>query len=276
MRHGMTDLIPSIKSLSTSGASGHVKAVLRQVSVQSGANFSYLVALAQRESGFDPQAKARTSSAAGLFQFVEQTWLATVKRYGAHFGLGAYADDIRQVDGEWRASSPETLKHVLDLRFDPAAAASMAAASTEENRQVLKSRLGREPGDKELYLAHFLGAGGAAKLIAANPADDAAALFPAAAKANASLFYKNGAPRSCAELKAALTSNFGAGRGAEPAAARVASTGQPSSAAFAPSKLASPARWTRWLPPSLDMLALIDPISDNQETERRKDRPDRV
>jgi len=37
----------------------------------------------QPRERLQPPARAQTSSAAGLFQFVDQTWLATLKRHGA-------------------------------------------------------------------------------------------------------------------------------------------------------------------------------------------------
>ncbi|NQX94714.1 MAG: transglycosylase SLT domain-containing protein, partial [Erythrobacter sp.] len=57
--------------------------------------FDYLVAQAQVESAMNPRAQAPTSSASGLFQFIESTWLNTVKRHGERFGLGEIADQIR-------------------------------------------------------------------------------------------------------------------------------------------------------------------------------------
>jgi hypothetical protein len=63
--------------------------------------------------------------------------------------------------------------------------------------------LGREPDAAELYLAHFLGAGGAGTLLTAlqaDPGQSAAALFPQPAAANRAIFYDNGRPRSVAEV----------------------------------------------------------------------------
>ena len=59
-----------------------------------GTSFEYLLATAKMESNFNPTAGASTSSARGLFQFIDQTWLGTVKEAGAQLGYGKYADAI--------------------------------------------------------------------------------------------------------------------------------------------------------------------------------------
>ena len=95
---------------------------------------------------------------------------------------------------------------ILKLRNDPTANAVMAGAFTQANAALLSKRLGRSPSEGELYIAHFLGAGGAARLIssaASNPSASAASYFPIAAHANSSIFYdrSTGAPRSLAEVR---------------------------------------------------------------------------
>ena len=84
---------------------GAVEGALRNASQATGVDFDFLVRTARRESSFNPSAKAPTSSAAGLFQFVEQTWLATVKQHGAKHGLQRFADMIsRGADGRYRVT----------------------------------------------------------------------------------------------------------------------------------------------------------------------------
>ena len=81
----------------------------------------------QRESGFNPAAKARTSSASGVFQFVDQTWLSTLKKHGAKYGYARYADLITPgSDGRYRVEGDEARKAVLGLKTDPHAASLMA------------------------------------------------------------------------------------------------------------------------------------------------------
>ena len=65
-----------------------VAGAIQKAAQATGTGFSYLLATAKIESGFDPQVKAKTSSATGLFQFIEQTWLQTMKQSGAELGSG--------------------------------------------------------------------------------------------------------------------------------------------------------------------------------------------
>ena len=192
-----------------------IEAVVRQAAEATGVDFGYLLRTAKRESALNPAAKARTSSAAGLFQFVEQTWLGVVKKHGAKHGYGQFADMIsRGADGRLRVSGPEARKAVLDLRFNAKAASVMAGELASDHAAYLKGRIGREPNGGELYVAHFLGPAGSAKLIEAaerNPGASAASLFPAAASANRPIFYEKGRALSVAEVYADLTKTGGSG-----------------------------------------------------------------
>jgi hypothetical protein len=157
-----------------------------------GVSARYLTAAAARESAFDPAAKAGTSSAAGLYQFIESTWLSTLSRHAPSLGLEREAGMARE--------------DALALRFDPRLSALLAGALTADNADVLANRLGRVPTDGELYAAHVLGAGGAAQLARAaqkSPETSAVELFPAAARANHALFHDElGKPVGAAALSA--------------------------------------------------------------------------
>ncbi|MEN5146642.1 transglycosylase SLT domain-containing protein [Brevundimonas diminuta] len=193
-------------------SSGGVEAAIRRASTSTGVDFDFLMKTARRESAMNPNARAPTSSASGLFQFIEQTWLGTVKRHGAKHGYGQYADLIYQGgDGRWQVRG-SARNVVLDLRFDPHAASTMAGELTASNAAYLRGRTGREPGAGDLYAAHFLGPAGAAKLLEAvqsRPHVNAAALFPEAAAANRSIFYRNGRAATAAEVHANLQRTAG-------------------------------------------------------------------
>jgi hypothetical protein len=195
--------------MAVQGIRGVVEAAIQRASDATGVDFTFLVKTAGRESGMNPQAKARTSSAAGLFQFVEQTWLSTLKRHGAKYGYGRYAELIvKGADGRFRVSGEEAHKAVMDLRLDPHAASLMAGELTSDHAAYLKGRMGRMPSAGELYAAHFLGPQGSARLIEAaqtRPETAAASLFPEAAQANRAIFYRNGRPATVAEVYANLT-----------------------------------------------------------------------
>jgi hypothetical protein len=185
---------------------------LAKASAATGVDFQLLAETARRESSFNASAKAATSSATGLFQFIESTWLDMVRKYGAEHGLAFAASQIDVRRGRSEVADPQTKRAILDLRFDPELSARMAAELARENAAALQSRIGRAPSSGELYAAHVLGAGGAAKLIhaAASGVADASALFPREAAANKPLFFANGVPRSAEALLAKFAGEGGA------------------------------------------------------------------
>ncbi|MFT4075876.1 MAG: transglycosylase SLT domain-containing protein [Asticcacaulis sp.] len=185
---------------------------LQRAADATGVDFNYLVKTATRESSLNPNAKAPSSSAAGLFQFIEQTWLGTMKAHGAKHGYGAYADQITKGSDGLYHVNPSARKQVLGLRYDPNASAVMGAELTAGHAAYLKGRIGRDPTQGELYAAHFLGPEGAASLISASqsrPGAVAASLFPSAARANRSIFYKNGHALNVGDVLANLTRTGG-------------------------------------------------------------------
>ena len=182
------------------GIRGVVEAAIQRASQATGVDFSFLMKTAHRESGFNPAAKSAASSAAGLFQFVGQTWLSTLKQHGAKHGYARYAQLIQKgSDGRYHVPGGDEAKRaVMDLRLDPHAASMMAGELTSDAAAYLKGRTGRSPTAGELYAAHFLGPQGSAKLIEAaqkQPGAAAAHLFPDAAHANKAIFYQALAPR---------------------------------------------------------------------------------
>lgn len=201
---------PQSQSRETQPANPVVSAI-RQGAERTGAGFDYLLKTAQRESSLEPTAKASTSSATGLFQFIEQTWLAMVKQEGPKQGLSQYADAITESGGRLSVSDPAAREKILQLRNDPQVAAVMAGALTQKNRDQLAGSLGRQPQAGELYMAHVLGARGASDLIrtaASDPSRVAARDFPEAAAANRGIFYdKAGRARSVQEVYGVLAAS---------------------------------------------------------------------
>ncbi len=173
-----------------------VRAAIRRASDATGVNFNLLVETARRESALNPNARAGTSSATGLFQFIESTWLDMVRRHGTEHGLGAQATALRN------GANAETRRDILALRNDPELSARMAGELARENATTLQARLGRAPNAGELYAAHVMGPNGALRLIEAaqQGAPNAVTLFPREAAANRGLFYANGQPRSAQGL----------------------------------------------------------------------------
>jgi hypothetical protein len=182
-----------------------VLAALKQASAATGTDFNYLLDTATRESGLKCAAKAGTSSASGLFQFVEQTWLGLVKQHGAQYGLGSYAGQISQSsDGRYRVANASDRSAILSLRNNPQVASLMEGEFANQCRSTLQGALGRNVCNGELYAAHFLGTSQATKLIRmsqSQPDANAAKAFPAEADANQNVFYHaDGSAKSVREV----------------------------------------------------------------------------
>ena len=199
----------TIEKLSSAPAAhaADVVAAIKTASRETGSDFDYLLATAQRESNLDSSAKSKGSSATGLFQFIDQTWLSLVKRYGGRHGLGHYAESITKTEtGRFAVNSAGTKSAILALREDPRIAALMAGEATAATRRSLECSLGRPVCSGELYAAHFLGEGGARKLIQLNASQcngRADLAFPEAAKANRSVFYRSdGSAKTIGEVHA--------------------------------------------------------------------------
>lgn len=180
-----------------------VQSAIALASSRTGVDFDYLLGQAKLESGLNASARAGTSSATGLYQFLEQSWLAVVKKHGSEHGLGWAADAIGQSGGRFTVSG-SARQAILNLRTDPTAASLMAAEHASDNKDALEASLNRPANGTDLYMAHFLGLGGATKFLktmAASPQASGAALFPAAARANRGIFYAaNGQPRTVAQI----------------------------------------------------------------------------
>ena len=190
---------PAPPKTSRSPTKPEVVAAISKASQATGVDFAFLLAQAHLESGLNPDARARSSSARGLYQFIDSTWLASFERNGARYGLPA-----RPSRGA-----------LLALRSDPAAASVLAAADALDNGAVLERVLGRAPNATELYLAHFLGSGGASRFLTVwqqAPQTSAAELFPRQARANRAIFHgSDGGARSLDEVLRALEAKIKGG-----------------------------------------------------------------
>ncbi len=197
-------------------ASAEVKNAIKCASLLTDVNRNYLIETAFRESGFNPKAKARKSSAAGLYQFVDQTWYAMLHQRGGIYGLNGFSSAIsKSTSGRYKASNTWQRRKVLNLRYNPKVNAIMAAELAIANENYLRRKLSRQPTMGELYAAHFLGVGSALKLINLNisaPTNKASSHFPKAARVNRRVFFTdNGEALTIAQFHSLLI-------GGEPAA----------------------------------------------------------
>ena len=220
---------------------GKVVSGIREAANTTGVSFDYLLAQATQESGLDPHAHNTKSTAAGLFQFTAPTWIDMVKRHGAEHGLDKEAAAITKGDdGKLHIADKAARKAILDLRKDPKLSSLMAAEYAKDNAQVLERRLGRAATASDLYLAHFLGAGGAARVIEGmedNPKHSAQRLLPEAARANPDVFHEPGSrkSRTVAGLYKSVQARFNTIMGGNADfASQPALTGRPDLAALRP------------------------------------------
>lgn len=150
-----------------------------------------LMAIADKESAFRTEVQAQTSSATGLYQFIERTWLGVVREFGSRYGLESEARALanNEVGGAERM-------RILDLRRDAYLSAALAAEMLKRDALRLQRRIGRPLTGGEVYLIHFLGPDGAERMldqISKRPDAAAAELLPAPAAANKTIFYGSGA-----------------------------------------------------------------------------------
>jgi hypothetical protein len=185
------------------GVDQGVVAAIRLSSVRTGVDFSYLMKLAAAESNFRPEIEAATSSATGIYQFTHDTWLNTLKKHGAKYGLVAdYAANIEYYETRYGRQRPTVrdesmYQHLLALRKNPRISAIMAAEMVSDNQQKLAYSFDREPTQADLYLTHFLGTDAAITFLRSlekNPDLHAVELFPEAARSNHKVFH----PQTCA------------------------------------------------------------------------------
>ena len=175
----------------------HVLGAIKSASAKTGVDFAYLMEKAAAESSFNPTAKAKTSSATGLFQFIESTWMGMVKQHGAKYGINPNQDK----------------NSLLELRKDPKIASFMAAEFAKGNKAHLEKTVGGNIGNTELYFAHFMGAGGASAFLSElkkNPSSIGANIFPKEANANRNVFYdsKTGVPKTLQEIYSFFDKKF--------------------------------------------------------------------
>src|SRR5882672_8120400 len=158
-----------------------VAAAIKNASDRTGVPVSIMNAFVAKESGFNAAIGASTSSAKGLFQFLGSTWNMMIRKYGPMFGLSPSADPT-----------------------DPVAASLMGAAWIKYELYPAISKVVPDPTATDLYLGHFLGAGGGSTFLRhmkSDPNSPAAQDMQSAASANKSIFWdKQGNARSYSQI----------------------------------------------------------------------------
>ncbi|MFC7475356.1 transglycosylase SLT domain-containing protein [Dankookia sp. GCM10030260] len=153
--------VPGIRRVVVSALDGAIRST--------GIDPTLLAALAWQESRFDPRARNRRSTARGLMQFTEATWLEAVRDHGPQHGL-RYEAAVLTTDpasGTISTRQPRTRSRILELRDNPRYAAALAAERISRARQTLTRTLGRPVEPADLYMVHLLGPAGAQRFLSA-------------------------------------------------------------------------------------------------------------
>ena len=129
------DPIPYMSGGNTAVASSSVEQLVNQI--------------IRVESAGNATARNSRSTATGLGQFIESTWLRMMRTYRPDLASAMSRADL------------------LALRTDPTLSRTMVKRLAQENEAYLRAR-GHNPTSGQLYLAHFLGPGGADTVLSAD------------------------------------------------------------------------------------------------------------
>jgi hypothetical protein len=180
-------------------------AMIDEASAKVGAPARLMRAMAGLESSLDAKAKSSSSTATGLYQFIEETWLSKVQSHGHKYGLGHLAKQIRRGSlDECIVDSPKVRAQILALRKNPRLNAYLAAELTVDNARRLGKLLGRPVTETEIYMTHFFGVTDAARFLKAadlTPDIIGAKMFPKEARANRPIFEMAGRPATLGEIR---------------------------------------------------------------------------
>ena len=196
-------------------------AAIRLSQLYTGIEFGLIMELTSVESGFRSTAKAKTSSAKGLQQFIDRTWLNMVRQYGHKYGLETYAAQISYYKDDYGRDTPVienpiVHRQVLEMKNNPRLSALMAGDFALENKAKLSCFLKKDITRTDLYIAHFLGPNDAVLFLDAlqkAPESSAADMFPEAADANRPIFFNwRAKERSFREIYEIFDRRFNLGR----------------------------------------------------------------
>ncbi|GJE03695.1 transglycosylase SLT domain-containing protein [Methylobacterium isbiliense] len=181
----------------------HIVQTIVKAAYRTGMDPVLLMAVADKESSFLTEVQARTSSATGLYQFIERTWLQVMREFGAQHG---YAREAALIAEDYAVAEAAERARILDLRRDPALSALLAGEMLKRDSARIAARIGRPLSLGETYLAHFLGPDDAERFMAKvveEPKAEAAALLPKPARANKPIFYERVGRRKARSLTVA-------------------------------------------------------------------------
>lgn len=160
---GDINLIPMPKGLQ--GFEEH-KETIAAAAKMTGFPADLMATVIAAESNFTSKVKASTSAAQGLGQFVPGTWKGMMEMYAKKYGIAP--------------GTPAT---------DPRANALFTALYMRDNAREFEKTMKRKATDVDIYMMHFLGAGGYRTFLR-NPGKTGGELYPEFEAANKTIFRK--------------------------------------------------------------------------------------
>ncbi len=134
---------------------------LYNVAKKTDTDFKLLVITAMIESDLGRVTISSKSTARGIYQYIEPTWLVLMKRYGGRIGYQHYSDSIT-FNAQTRTPEVKggmiTRQKILDLRYDNKIAALIKAYQIKDEKRILETyKNGQNITVTDHYIAHMLG-----------------------------------------------------------------------------------------------------------------------
>ena len=214
-------LARSLKTyLKDNGFDERLAASLYKASLKTGVDFELMVLKAKMESDLGRATIAQHTSARGVFQYIEPTWLTLMRRYGDDIGYGHYAKAIKRAKYPGlpyiEGNNPYLKAEILALRHDLDASAMLQAYQVREETDVIKSMKRGRVTATDHYIVHMLGVPLAkqfykmqASMSLSPVAKSRNPAMREAAAMNRSFFYSRSGPLAAREVYAKFEAKVG-------------------------------------------------------------------
>ena len=141
----------------------HLIDTLHNVAHETGVSFELIVIKAMIESNLGKNTIAKHSTARGLFQYIESTWLSLIQRYGEKIGYASYAEALEYdlITKRYIITSEEnspSRQDILDLRDDQKISTLIKAYQILDEQKTIENYTnGQAPTITDHYIVHMMG-----------------------------------------------------------------------------------------------------------------------